>query len=367
MKINRWFFILLKKSISQRKGRVFIATISVTLATAVIVSAVSISMGIREKLGNELKAYGANIVVVSTEGYLNEDYSEKVPKTVKGIEGCTGQLYGNALAKKMSIEIIGLEFERIKGSALGGWRLKGRWPDKGEALAGINIKNALNLTDGDLIMLESGDKKMSFRVSGFVERGGAEDNAFMLDIKEAQSLLGLEGKLSALLIRGKTDKLKEVVEQIKEQIPDSDVKTLKQVAYAEETILKKIQLLMALVTLVVLIASAVSVASTMGATVLERREEIGLMKAIGGTRKEISLFYMVEAAIIGVTGGVAGFILGFISAQAVSKGAFNSYISIPLYISAVSLLLGLGIAIIASHFPVREAMRYNPAMILRGE
>jgi putative ABC transport system permease protein len=124
---------------------------------------------------------------------------------------------------------------------------------------------------------------------------------------------------------------------------------------------------MALVTGVVLFASVISVASTMGANVFERREEIGIMMAIGATKNEISLFYAAEALLIGLIGGFAGFFLGYISTQIISKGAFESYISIPVYIVFLSVIAGLVISLLASHFPVRDALKYSPAEILRGE
>jgi putative ABC transport system permease protein len=145
------------------------------------------------------------------------------------------------------------------------------------------------------------------------------------------------------------------------------VKTLRQVAVAEASLLGKMQLLMILVTVVVFFAASVSIMSTMGANVLERREEIGLMKAIGATRNNIKIFYIAEALLIGCAGGAAGFLLGYLFTQAVSWGAFNSFITFPLYLSLLSIGAGLIISLVASHFPVSDALKYNPAVILREE
>jgi ABC-type antimicrobial peptide transport system permease subunit len=64
---------------------------------------------------------------------------------------------------------------------------------------------------------------------------------------------------------------------------------------------------------------------------------------------------------------VSGFLLGYLAAQAVSKGAFHSFISIKFYLPFLSLIIGLAIAVLAAYFPVRNAMKYDPAVILRGE
>ncbi|MBI4838287.1 MAG: FtsX-like permease family protein [Nitrospirae bacterium] len=371
MKNNRnqsaisWFLMFFIKSVSQRKGRVIIASISVTLAVAVITALIGVTAGMREKLGSELKAYGANIIVSPQDGgYLDYGLLGDISR-LKDVDGVSGQVLGRALGSRQAIEIIGLETGELKGR---GWRLAGNLPGKpGEILAGTNLKDMLKLERGSVILLESEGRSMEFAVKGFIERGGSEDSAVIMAIPDAWELLDARDKLSAVLVRGRSAGLSGVVKGISGIAPGAAVKTLRQVAVAEESLLAKIQLLMALVTLIVIFASGISVAGTMGANVLERREEIGLMRAIGATRGQISRFYMIEAVLIGISGGVIGYAFGYLSAQVISKGAFNSFISMPFYIFFLSLAAGLAVSLLPSHFPVRDAMRYNPAVILRGE
>lgn len=362
------FLIFLKKSLSERKGRVVIASVAVTLAVAVITGMLGITVGIREKLGAELRAYGANIVVYGEgESYFSDDFAVRI-SAMPNVEEATAQLMSNCIFKNMSFEAVGLDFQSIKGR---GWRLSGNWPKaEGEILVGMNVKNALKLEAGKRIILSgagNGGSNKEFVVSGFVEMGGNEDNAFILSLPDIWGLTGFDRKISAVLVRGVPGALDTVVADIKKNFKGVSVKTMRQVAVAEESLLKKIQLLLALITIVVLFSAAVSVASTMGATVLERRSEIGLMKAIGATRKEISLFYEVEAVFIGLCGGVVGFIIGFAAIQAVSKGAFNSFVNIPFYIFGTAIFVGVAVSVFSSLIPVRGALKYSPAAILRGD
>lgn len=362
---RRWFLFFFRKSISQRKGRVLIASLSVMLAVAIVTSMIGITTGIKEKLGSELKAYGANIIISPhKDGSLGYGILEGVAG-IEGVQGVTGQVFTRAAIDGQTIEIIGLDMLNLKDR---GWRLFGNWPaQKGEIVAGVNLKAALKLEAGRPVSLQSEGRKFYFTVSGFTEKGGAEDNSLMMTIPEAWEITGSVNSLDAVLVRGRSGQLDSIVQKIKELHPGAVVKTFRQVAFAEESLLMKIQLLMALVTAVVMFATAISVGSTMGANVLERREEIGLMKAIGARRREISIFYMAEAVLIGLLGGVAGFVIGYLAAQAVSKGAFQSYISIKFYLPFLSMLIGLAIALVSAYFPVRDAMRYDPAVILRGE
>jgi putative ABC transport system permease protein len=364
MKRN-WFLYFFRKSISQRKGRVFIALTAVMLAVAIVTGLIGITSGIKDKLGSELKAYGANLIVSSRAG-IDLDYkSLNVISKLDGIEYVSGYVFGTALINKESVEITGLDMDRMKEI---GWRVTGNWPaDENEILAGTNLKDALKIDKGLQIELQNNTRKSDFTVSGFIERGGNEDNAFIISLPQAWELMGIDNKLSVILVRGKPGVLENIVSNIKNTVPGINVKTMRQVAVAEESLLRKMQLLLILVTIVVLFAATVSIMSTMGANVLERREEIGLMKAIGATRNKIRSFYFAEAVLIGLAGGIAGFILGYLFTQAVSWGAFNSFIRVPSYLPLISVAAGLIISLIASHFPVSNSLKYNPAVILREE
>jgi len=363
--VKRGFLYFFRKSISQRKGRVVIASISVMLAVAIVTGLAGITSGIKAKLGSELQAYGANLIVSPSNQDLLDIDALKIISEFNGVRQVSGQIYGRVLINESSVEVIGVEMDQMKES---GWRLEGNWPqNEREIVAGNNIKEALKIENGGEVSLQNNNRLKSFKVSGFIERGGPEDNAFIMTLSQAWGMMGSENKLSAILVRGESGELDNISAGITNSVEGVKVKTMRQVAVAEESLLRKIQLLMTLVTIVVFFAATVSIMSTMGANVLERREEIGLMKALGATRNRIRLFYFAEAVIIGLAGGIAGFFLGYLFTQAVSWGAFNTLIGIPLYIFVLSIAAGLAVSLVASHFPVGNALKYNPAVILREE
>ncbi len=185
--------------------------------------------------------------------------------------------------------------------------------------------------------------------------------------RDEWDLTGQKDRVSLFLVRAGPGRLSDAAERISSLAPAAEVKTFRQVAFAEEALLYKIQLLMFLVAVVVVFASFISAASTVGSNLFERREEMGLMMAIGAKRKEIRFFYTAEAMLTGLLGSLAGFFLGYIAAQIISMGAFDSYLSMPFYLVAVSFAAGLVISVTSSHFPVRNALKYSPAEILKGE
>jgi putative ABC transport system permease protein len=362
---KKGFIFFFVKSVSQRMGRFFTASVSVMLAVAVITGISGLTYGIKEKLGDELRSYGANMIVSPLkEPFLEYDAIEIISRLPNVIDA-EGQVYGRVSVMKESVEVIGIDPGRLQDR---GWRLFGRLSEKeGEVLAGIKLKEALKLAEGDTVSLHNEGGVMNYSVSGFIESGRAEDNSFLMSLDDAWRLLGTDRVLSAVLVRGEAGETGKIADEIKKALSSVSVKTVRQVAVAEVSLLYKMQLLMILVSLIVLFAASVSVAGTVGANVIERRDEIGLMKALGATANNIRVFYIAESTLIGIVGGIDGFILGYIFTQAVSWKAFGSFITIPFFVVALSVLAGLLISLFASHFPVRDVLKYNPAVILRGE
>jgi len=270
------------------------------------------------------------------------------------------QVYGAAAAGAATVEIVGMETGKMSGFRLTGVLPKGT----AEAMVGRNLRDLLGITEGSLLVL--GGEGTAYRITAIFEKGTDADSTLVLPLESAQRLLGRHG-VSALLLNADPGRVKDVSEWITRDYPSLGVKTLKQVAVAEERVLGRIQFLMLLVTVVVLFSSVIALGSTMGANVIERREELGLMKAIGATRADIGRFFITEAGLAGLCGAGAGYPAGTIAAETVSKAAFGSFIPVHAYLLPASVLLGMLIAVLATAVPVRSAMRTAPAQILRGE
>lgn len=365
MKKSRWFALFLKKAVMERMGRIVFAAAAITVATTLSVVLFAVPAGISERLGEELKAYGANLVVVplNESSYINENELLNIHKGP--VDSFFYQLYGQANLDKGVVEIVGVDFSQAKQAAMG-WKIHGRWPvHSEEILAGAAIKEIIG--GMEKVGLSWEGRKKEFKVAGFLETGGREDKNIFLDIKEAQGILNLHGKVSAVFLRAKRENLETVSKEIERSMPSVKVKTLQEVARAEEIFLKRIQFLMAFVTFVVLCGAIVSVSSTMMTTTIERRREIALMKALGGTRLIIGLFFIAEAVLTGIAGGIAGFPLGVLLSQMIAKSSFGSFISVSAYLFFLSIAVGMMIAIAGSIIPVKGALRLDPAIVLRGE
>jgi putative ABC transport system permease protein len=122
-----------------------------------------------------------------------------------------------------------------------------------------------------------------------------------------------------------------------------------------------------LVTAAALLAAALAVAATAGTTVLERTEEIGVMKAIGAPRLMVGAFFLGEQWLLALVGGTVGYLVGLALARLLGLRVFG----VPPALHPILLPVVLGVAAVVatlgSVMPLRRVLRLDPASVLRGE
>ena len=120
-------------------------------------------------------------------------------------------------------------------------------------------------------------------------------------------------------------------------------------------------------SLVVLVLTLVGVGTTISSIVSQRRNEIGLRKALGADSRAIGVEFYVESGIYGLIGGLLGTAIGYVLARVLCSTVFGRALGLNWLLCVGSLLLSVAIAVIASIPPVRRATRIDPAIVLREE
>ena len=186
-------------------------------------------------------------------------------------------------------------------------------------------------------------------VTGIVSTGGAEDNAVLVPLSVAQGISGHPGQFRQLFVSALTKPADALAErdpksltpteydrwfcspyissisyQIKGVLPGTDVRAIRRVADSEGKILSHVSTLLWIVTLAALIAAALAVAATSATTVLERRGEIGIMKAIGATNATVAGLFLAEQLMLAIIGGAIGFVLGAGLARILGASVFGT-------------------------------------------
>lgn len=280
------------------------------------------------------------------------------------------------------------------------WQVTGAWPgdDDGEGegvLVGVSLARRLKIEVGDILPVEHEGQVYFFKVVGQLSTGSFEDDQIIGSLPLVQRLLGLPYGASKVMVSAmvlpkeklipelknkKPDEMtpreyelwycspiiEAVVKQIEEVLPGSQGRVVRQIAEAEGAFLLKLEGLIVLITVIALTISIIGVMATLHTTILERRGEIGLMKALGAQNTQITTLFLSEAATLGIVGGSLGYLLGSALAWFIGVRVFSAAISPSSFLIFVAILLAVGISLLGSGFPVWQAVKIEPIRLMKG-
>ncbi|MBI2577768.1 MAG: FtsX-like permease family protein [Candidatus Wildermuthbacteria bacterium] len=136
-----------------------------------------------------------------------------------------------------------------------------------------------------------------------------------------------------------------------------------------------IRIILAVFGLIALFISAIGMANTMTVTLLERTNEIGIMKSIGASNKDIGLMFLMESLVMGFLGGVGGIGIGFVGTEIfngilnlVARGFGGQSIDLfytPPWFLAFVMVFSTFVGFATGIFPARRAAKMNPLQALR--
>jgi len=430
------FLRLVADSFARRPRRKLLTVAALSLGMAVVTAAFSVSLDVGDRLANEFRSLGANLVVtpqadslpleiggvdyrpVNAGAYLPEADLPRL-KTIFWHNNIIAfapllELKGEALPLTThswidKVSLIGTWADHAVPLPDGGtfhtgiartnpwWQIDGSWfsDDARECVVGAAFAQKNHVKVGGLISLAVGDVTAipsPLTVTGILASGSPEDDAILVPLHEAQFLADKPGQYRKLYVSaltkpeddfGRRDPAtmnKEDLERwictpyisaiaysIKETLPGTDVRVVRRVADGEGVILRRVQALLWLVTLSALLAAALAVGASSAASVIERRSEIALMKALGAGSGAVGLLLAAEQLLLAFVGGGVGYSLGTILARAVGQAVFGVVPGASRLVLAVVLALAAAVTLLGSAIPLRRAAQYEPAPILRGE
>lgn len=414
---------ILGKSLARRRGRIAIAVVSVVMGAAVATALMAVSMDVEEQVSAEFRRYGANLVVVprsdtisvgfpgvdfgsvTEQGYIDEGDLWKIKhiswrNNVLGFAPFLYQVVSAQSATSSSdLVMSGTYFERDVDieetyapedphTVTTGvryinpwWKSKGEWigsdQDETSAMIGAEVARKLDVGLGDTLTLTyvpNGDDRTNststdVTVVGIVETGGNEDSQLFVNLQVAQGMSGRQGKVHTVQVSALCTgcPVNVFAQEIEGEMDYVEARTVKQLVSAEMATLENFKGMMAMVTVVAMAASILGVTTTMTTSVIERRREIALMKSLGSERGRITALFLVEAAVIGVIGGVIGFLVGVFLARGIGLSVFDTAVGTSILLLPVAIGISVAVAVLASLPPVRRAMRVEPAVVLRGD
>jgi putative ABC transport system permease protein len=235
--------------------------------------------------------------------------------------------------------------------------------DSTEALVGADVAGALGIKPSDSISLMG----KTFTVAAVLpQTGTVDDSRIFGHLHTVQQLAGKGPVINVIEIVGCCDQIsKGLVPKINGLLPEAKVVTIAQVVDTQiKTNRMMSSLSMVFIAIIVLVGGA-SIANYMYGNVFERRREIGTLMALGAGSSLVLKMFLLKALLLGLGGGIAGYILGTILAVALGpKLAGIVVLPMPtLVLWAIGI--SVAIAIAASYFPARRAAKLDPCSTLQ--
>jgi len=198
--------------------------------------------------------------------------------------------------------------------------------------------------------------------------GGVEDAQIFVPLAEAQALLNRPGRASmiALNVPGNPSSIEQFISNLRPLVPDVEIRPVRQFTEGEAKIYNRISGLLTATVLVVLVLTSLCVMAAMTNVAMERKNDVGLMKAIGGATRRVVRLFLAEAALLGLAGGLLGAAAGVLLSIWLGKQIFGVAAQPRLIVYPVAVALTVIVAILSA-FPLRRLARVRPASVFRGE
>lgn len=277
------------------------------------------------------------------------------------------------------------------------WQISGRWfaDEARECVVGTTFAKENRIKIGDSISLAVGATTRipsPHKVTGILSSGGSEDNAIILSLSDVQFLAQKPGQYRKLYVSALSKPeddfarrdpksmsaaelerwscspyVSSIAYSIEQVLPGADVRVIHRVADSEGNILTRVRSLLWLVTFVALLAAALAVGASSAASIIERRSEIGLMKALGASSSLVGVLLAAEQLVLAFVGGGLGYALGIFLARMLGERIFGIAPEPSFLVFFAILALAAMITLLGSAPPLHRASHYEPAPILRGE
>lgn len=361
------FFKMLERSLVLRGGHTRTALLALTIAACTATAMLTVYLDLDAKLHKEFRTYGANVVVTAKDGQsLTGDALARARSLLPA--QALAVPFGYAVAHTedgRSIVVAGTDIDRVK--QLNRWWSVSKWPSgAGEALVGQRVLQTLAPKQSSYTLI-FGDRAAQFSFTGTLKTGSDEEDRIYLSLADFERWTGQRASTLEVSVPGSRDQINAVIDQLRSVLPMAEVRPVRQIVDAEAGVISKTKLLILAALLLIGITVTLCVLATLTASVLERRRDFAMMKALGSSQRLINLLFASEAAFLAVFGALAGYVLGLAIAAWIEHANFHATVLPRLFVFPAVLFGTVLIALLASLFPLTKLKHLEPAVILKGE
>lgn len=397
------YFRLAFRSLAGRSVRTWLTMVGIFIGITAVVSLISLGSGLQDSINAEFESMGKNRIMITpgggqfgpqggelSIGKMTEEDLTAVRK-VKGVDVSTAYISKSSKIKFKDelhfLDVWGFDTdaeaeEIVKRTGFleidAGRQLKNG--DKFKVVIGNGIAYDTfekDLRIGDTLVIEDNE----FKVIGIQKPSTMSNRIIRIPLEVARDLYNAPEEISGIFVLTKSGEEPSVVaERIKRSLgrfrgvekgeEDFSVQTAEQTIAQLNMILSIVTLFLAGIAAISLIVGGIGIMNTMYTAVLERTREIGIMKAIGATNRNVLLLFLIESGILGMAGGIVGVFIGFLISKggeliAVKMGADFFRSSFSVFLIFGSLAFSFVIGMISGILPARQASLLQPVEAFR--
>jgi lipoprotein-releasing system permease protein len=367
------------------------------MGVAALIVAFALSNGFRDEMREKILQGTSHISILRTDGHPIENYSElgNRLKQVDGVVSASPTTYDAALArgsKDFGYAVIrGVEKESGHSAQVNQWLIQGSSDTlfgmtcEPNALVGSDLANRIGVSVGDLVQIVpasdvASNRTHRWRVAGIFRSGLFEyDSTWIyVALDNATALTGNDHVALVMSVQVReADNVKEVAANVSKTLGGGyelvDWQQANQPLFSALALERRMGLF--IIGLIIAVA-ALNITTMLILVVVERRRDIAILNALGATRSGVMLVFVIEGAVVGAIGAVAGVVLGLIACfianhyKLVSLPAdVYSISNVPLINRPVEIflaaLIAFALSVLATIYPARAASRMRPVEALR--
>lgn len=414
------FATMLFGAVFRRKSRALMAVVATLVGAATLFCLAAICIVVPQQMSDEMRAYGANIIVTPLAGEWKNGIDRAMVLHTNDMVLAKGAMrfatyrYENVRINAAPYVLAGVDVSAVK-SLNKHWNVDGAWSSSGNVMVGRDVASAMGLKIGSRIAIayragdnssdsdslaqksqgnqagnqtdnqtdKSSQNKLvegrvstdimdthgtTFRVCGILDTGDAEDSMLYATNADLRALTGVKRGADVIAYSSSAPNVDAVVRSINDMTSMRvRAQQVTKVTAADTGIIAMLRSLFWIVSLVVLALMMVGVSTTISSIVQQRRNEIGLRKALGASAKSIGIEFTAESGLYGFIGGIAGTAVGYGFARLLASMVFARDLSVNWWLVVFSIVFSVAASCVAALPPVLRASKIDPAIVLREE
>lgn len=346
------------RSLFVRRSRSLTALAAVVMATTVATALLNLYSDTQAKLNQEFRGFGANVVMQA-----DRIPSDRLSSALRADETAVPLAFAAATGtngKPLVIVAADLAALRLMNRY---WQTKTLSADPRAAIIGARLFPQ----DGWQNLTVAG-KPLAISAGSIVTTGDADESRLFIPLDQLRSVAPDVAVQTLLLaVPGDAGHIRARIAELRQQFPTVRIGPVRQVVDTQASVLARMRSVLMLSTVLIAAISALSLLASLSASVLERRRDFAVLKALGASQRNVISLFLMEGLAVAVVGAIVGYVLGCAIATLIGYVNFHALVRPRLEVLPWVVAGALVITLLGSLIPLQRLQKIQPAAMLKGE